>query len=273
MVYTFVHHGRFMVNSPRLKYTGKKKNASDMCHVHSMSMLEMYDITEELGYNGMFNLYWKQLDVKLIVKPLRIDSDVIKIEEYDAVEEDEDYVVDEVEQTKSDSGFEDNDKDMNDEVQVQEVDYEVLMMELEFGKERNDNASHLNECDSGSDSLHSLSENEFDEDDKKKHPKCPKFNTKVDMSNPQFKKWMKFSGKKIMEEAIREYVIRSMHDVRFKRVDKGRMHVSLSKCLRDKNLALETVLGNHKAQYSKIYDYLAEIRTSNPGNTKILQTR
>ncbi|KAL4302903.1 hypothetical protein GQ457_10G015980 [Hibiscus cannabinus] len=46
--------------------------------------------------------------------------------------------------------------------------------------------------------------------------------------------------------------------------------VSLSKCLRAKNLALEMVLGSHKGQYSMIYDYLGEIRTSNPGSTTIL---
>ncbi|KAK8700562.1 hypothetical protein V6N13_018956 [Hibiscus sabdariffa] len=82
-----------MVNSPRLKYTGKKINAFDMCHVDSMSMLEIYDIAEELG------------------------NENLEIEEDDAVEEDEGYVVDGVEQTGSDSGFEDSDKDMNDEVQ------------------------------------------------------------------------------------------------------------------------------------------------------------
>ncbi|KAK8675769.1 hypothetical protein V6N13_033832 [Hibiscus sabdariffa] len=382
-----------MVNSPRLKYTGKKINFFDMCHVDSMSMLEMYDIAEEVGYNGMFNMYWKQPGVKLIVKPLRTYSEVISMlgtmpkqkqlhvyleeivpeiegvdiigaipnenletkeeddEEEDDVEEDEDYVVDEVEETDSDSGFENSDNDMPDEVCVEEVDYETLMMEMEFGKEKKENEPHLNDNDSGSDSLHSLSGNESDEDDRKKPPKCPEFNAEVDMANPQFKKGMKFSGKEILKEAIREYGIKSRHDVRFKRIDKGRMNVickencpwyiwaskvdpkdptnhtwqiksfvaehncvrdfknrnvtykwlaktyfeqwkadptfsirslqqdvqetysyqvSLSKCLRAKNCALETVIANHKAQYSKIYDYLAEIRTSNPGSTTIL---
>ncbi|KAK8670251.1 hypothetical protein V6N13_105009 [Hibiscus sabdariffa] len=179
-----VHHGGFMVNSPRLKYTGKKINFFDMCHVDSMSMLEIYDIAEEVGYNGMFNLYWKQPE--------------------DDVEEDEDYVVDEVEQTNSDSGFEDSDNDMPDEVRVEEVDYETLMMEMEFEKETKENESHLNDNDSESDSLHSLSGNESDEDDGKKPPKCPEFNVEVDIANPQFKKGMKFSCKEILQEAIRE---------------------------------------------------------------------
>ncbi|KAK8646817.1 hypothetical protein V6N13_120587 [Hibiscus sabdariffa] len=263
-----LHHDGFMVNSPRLKYTGKKINFFDMCHVDSMSMLEMYDIAEEVGYNGMFNMYWKQPGVKLIVKPLRTDSDVLSMlgtmpkqkqlhvyleeivpeiegvditgaipnenletekeddeEDDDDVEEDEDYVVDEVEETDSDSGFENSDNDMPDEVCVEEVDYETLMMEMEFGKEKKENEPHLNDNDSESDSLHSLSVNESDEDDRKKPPKCPEFNAEVDMANPQFKKGMKFSGKEILKEAIREYGIKSRHDVRFKRIDKGRMHV------------------------------------------------
>ncbi|KAK8613412.1 hypothetical protein V6N13_101174 [Hibiscus sabdariffa] len=129
----------------------------------------MYDITEEFGYNVMFNMYWKQSGVKLIVNPLRTDSDVIsmlgtmptqkqlhvyleeivpetegvdttgaipnerlEVEEEDDVGEDEDYVVDEVEQTDSDSGFEDNDNDMTDEIRVEEVNYETIMLEIEF---------------------------------------------------------------------------------------------------------------------------------------------
>ncbi|KAE8681300.1 hypothetical protein F3Y22_tig00111331pilonHSYRG00096 [Hibiscus syriacus] len=47
--------------------------------------------------------------------------------------------------------------------------------------------------------------------------------------------------------------------------------VSLSKCLRVKHLALDMVLGSHKGQYSKIYDYLGKIRSSNPGSTTILK--
>ncbi|KAK8629722.1 hypothetical protein V6N13_078552 [Hibiscus sabdariffa] len=65
-----------------------------------------------------------------------IPNENLKTEEEDDVEEDEDYVVDEVEETDSDSGFENSDNDMPDEVCVEEVDYETLMMEMEFGKEK-----------------------------------------------------------------------------------------------------------------------------------------
>ncbi|KAK8683730.1 hypothetical protein V6N13_039781 [Hibiscus sabdariffa] len=49
------------------------------------------------------------------------------------------------------------------------------------------------------------------------------------------------------------------------------IHVHLSKCCRAKNLALEMLHGNVKEQYGKLYDYLAELRSSNPGTTTILQ--
>ncbi|KAK8628204.1 hypothetical protein V6N13_063914 [Hibiscus sabdariffa] len=47
-------------------------------------------------------------------------------------------------------------------------------------------------------------------------------------------------------------------------------NVSYGKCLRAKHLALEMVLRSHKEQYSMIYDYLGEIRQTNPGSTTIL---
>ncbi|KAK8692060.1 hypothetical protein V6N13_075542 [Hibiscus sabdariffa] len=55
-----LHHGGFMVNSPRFCYSGNKVTFFDMCHVDNMSMLEMYDIVEELGVSGNYTLYWKQ---------------------------------------------------------------------------------------------------------------------------------------------------------------------------------------------------------------------
>ncbi|KAL4273611.1 hypothetical protein GQ457_13G000920 [Hibiscus cannabinus] len=47
-------------------------------------------------------------------------------------------------------------------------------------------------------------------------------------------------------------------------------NVSYGKCLRAKHLALEMVLESHKEQYSMIYDYLGEIRQTNPGSTTIM---
>ncbi|KAK8613087.1 hypothetical protein V6N13_104409 [Hibiscus sabdariffa] len=168
----------------------------------------------------------KQLDMyleEIVLETGGVDiTGAIPTENLEIEEEEENYVVDEVEETDSDSdsGFEISDNDMLDEVRVEEVDYETLMMKMEFGKETKENESHLNDNDSGSDSLHNLSGNESDKDDRKKPPKCPEFNDEVDMTNPQFKKGMKFSCKEILKEAIREYGIKSRHDVKFKRVNK-----------------------------------------------------
>ncbi|KAK8676192.1 hypothetical protein V6N13_034245 [Hibiscus sabdariffa] len=72
-----LHHGGFMVKSPRFCYSGNKVTFFDMCHVDNMSMLEMYDIVEELGVSGNYTLYWKQPGGSLNVKHLRTDCDIL----------------------------------------------------------------------------------------------------------------------------------------------------------------------------------------------------
>ncbi|KAK8696362.1 hypothetical protein V6N13_001498 [Hibiscus sabdariffa] len=47
------------------------------------------------------------------------------------------------------------------------------------------------------------------------------------------------------------------------------IHVPKTKCIREKNLAIENLNGNHKEQYAKLYAYLDELRQSNPGTTTV----
>ena len=47
------------------------------------------------------------------------------------------------------------------------------------------------------------------------------------------------------------------------------VHVSLTKCFKAKQRALEVVFGNHKEQYSKIYEYFNELRQTNVDTTTI----
>ncbi|KAK8708823.1 hypothetical protein V6N13_059859 [Hibiscus sabdariffa] len=47
------------------------------------------------------------------------------------------------------------------------------------------------------------------------------------------------------------------------------IHVSLSKCSKAKKLALEMIYGNDDEQYSRICDYIGELRGTNPGTTTI----
>ena len=47
------------------------------------------------------------------------------------------------------------------------------------------------------------------------------------------------------------------------------IHVSLTKCFKVKQIAHEVVFGNHNEKYSKIYEYLNEIRQTNIGITTI----
>ncbi|KAK8644218.1 hypothetical protein V6N13_123530 [Hibiscus sabdariffa] len=60
--------------------------------------------------------------------------------------------------------------------------------------------------------------------------------------------------------ALREAV---MHDYVFP--------VPQSKCYRAREMALEIIVGKHKSQYSRLYDYIAELRLSNPGTTTFLE--
>ncbi|KAL4355209.1 hypothetical protein GQ457_06G006110 [Hibiscus cannabinus] len=49
------------------------------------------------------------------------------------------------------------------------------------------------------------------------------------------------------------------------------LQVPSSKCSRAKKLALEMIQGSHDEQYSRVYDYFAELGGCNPGTTTILQ--
>ena len=47
------------------------------------------------------------------------------------------------------------------------------------------------------------------------------------------------------------------------------IHVSLTKCFKAKQKALKVVFGKHNEQYSKIYEYLNELRKTNVESTTI----
>ncbi|KAK8696438.1 hypothetical protein V6N13_001573 [Hibiscus sabdariffa] len=78
-------------------------------------------------------------------------------------------------------------------------------------------------------------------------------------------KWMaKYYIGKFMSEP--NYTLRSLrHDV----LHEFGTLVSPGKCGRARDMALEMIEGNHKAQYGRIYDYLQELRSTNPRTTTI----
>ncbi|KAK8626734.1 hypothetical protein V6N13_134366 [Hibiscus sabdariffa] len=290
-----------MVNSPRFCYTGDKTTFFDMCHVDSMSMLEMYDIVDELGVFGKYTLYWKHPGGSLNVKHLRTDSDIllmlnslprnrqlhvfleedvepitrtdsdirskgvepVTIETHIRTEvvepitrtdirteseddsEDSDYVA--VDSSDGDSGFEESEIDMSDEEGFAHDVHVEIHTEMDCTNLNSDllgslPAMTLDDENVGDDDLHSASESDSDgEFTKNRKPRCPEFHNESDSLNPQFGKGMIFGDKD-----------------------------TLKQCLRAKHLALEMVLGSHKEQYSMIYDYLGEIRQTNPGITTIL---
>ncbi|KAK8665544.1 hypothetical protein V6N13_005710 [Hibiscus sabdariffa] len=203
------------------------------------------------------------------------------------------------------SDFSDSKNDYEDEVSDVRVGVNVDSGNVEGRDEvrfdSNPNSEHF-------DSLHSLDGSDSYGPHRKY--RYPEFNTIGDISNPTFKVGLIFATKLVLKEAVKMYSIKNMVAVRLKRNDNKRIqvvckegcpwvlwaspidfkqpygtwqvlkqvifkdfsiHVHLSKGIRAKNLALEKLHGNLNEQYTKLYDYLAELRSSNPGTTTILQ--
>ncbi|KAK8583177.1 hypothetical protein V6N13_021889 [Hibiscus sabdariffa] len=147
-----------------------------------------------------------------------------------------------------------------------------------------------------SDSLHSVDESNSDYGIKKKK-RLPEFNIATDMDNPDFKVGMIFSSREVLKEAIKNF---SLQNKEFKNINltnktiaKKYLHlfvadrnlkpaalrevvmhdyvfpVPQSKCYRVRKMALEIIEGKHKSQYSRLYDYLIELRLSNLGTTTV----
>ncbi|KAL4342229.1 hypothetical protein GQ457_08G017620 [Hibiscus cannabinus] len=133
-----MHHGGFMVNSPRFQYSGKEVSFFDMCHIDSMSMLEIFDIVEELGYGGktytdviamlacmprnkQLHVYLEE-DVGESIETVRTVYHVmedlnppVRTEEHVRTEEPEPISSDEDSDYVADSGFEDSEDDGSEE--------------------------------------------------------------------------------------------------------------------------------------------------------------
>ncbi|KAK8669002.1 hypothetical protein V6N13_106444 [Hibiscus sabdariffa] len=91
-----------------------------------------------------------------------------------------------------------------------------------------------------SDSLHNVDESDSEHSCRKKI--FPEFNTQTDMVHP------------VLKVAVKKDFI---------------SHVHQSKLYRARDIAIGIIEGNHKDQYSRIYDNLGELRLSNPGTTTI----
>ncbi|KAK8663441.1 hypothetical protein V6N13_083260 [Hibiscus sabdariffa] len=129
------HRGGFIVNHPKVMYTGKEVNFFDMCEIETMSMLEIHEMIKELGYATPYNLNAETVRSVEIVRnseTIRIDETVrnvenVRIDEtvrtYETVgnevefddensSEDDDYVVSDHED--SDNPLEDSENDLAD---------------------------------------------------------------------------------------------------------------------------------------------------------------
>ena len=55
--------------------------------------------------------------------------------------------------------------------------------------------------------------------------RCPKFNEKTSMSNPQLCKGMKFPNGKVFRATLKEYVVQKPVDIKFKLNEKTKIFV------------------------------------------------
>ncbi|KAK8574073.1 hypothetical protein V6N13_097067 [Hibiscus sabdariffa] len=177
-----MHHGVFMVNSPRFQYSGKEVSFFDMCHIDSMSMLEIFDIVEELGYGE--DVGESNETVRTVDHVMEDLNPSVRTEEPEPISsgEDSDYV--------ADSGFEDSVDDGSDEEGFAHEVHVQMRSEMVMNNLNNDLLSGCpavtlddDEVNDGAESLHSATESDSDAEQNKK-PRCPKFNTESDSLNP-----------------------------------------------------------------------------------------
>ncbi|KAL0374349.1 UNVERIFIED_CONTAM: hypothetical protein Sradi_3350600 [Sesamum radiatum] len=105
-------------------------------------------------------------------------------------------------------------------------------------------------------------------DEEDKVPKCV-FNPR-NKYNPHFEIGMIFSNKVELRDAIHSHAVSTKRSLKIMKNDKRRVYV---KCLGDgcqwraKKKALNAIEGKAEDQFECLWDYAAELRSSNPGST------
>ena len=77
-----VHHGGKFVYNLNIRYSGRRVFYFDLCHIDAISMIEINDMIQQLGYLGPMTCYWRLSWRALKVddlRPLRIDFDVVNM--------------------------------------------------------------------------------------------------------------------------------------------------------------------------------------------------
>ncbi|KAK8607559.1 hypothetical protein V6N13_053290 [Hibiscus sabdariffa] len=208
-------------------------------------MLEVYDMVKELGYNGSVEMYFQEPCGILKLTPLKTDYDVlsmladltdrnaeiertffsetvrnaetVRTDFSESEDEDANYVASESEH--SDSPFEDSENDIVDE---------VCDMPVEVGRDihgftvgSNEETDEETDSEAETESLHSESDSETE----RKKRRFPKFNSGVDIENPQFRKCLLFPDQKVIKTAVKQYAVKNRHNLRLKVNDSARLQV------------------------------------------------
>ncbi|KAK8614013.1 hypothetical protein V6N13_122392 [Hibiscus sabdariffa] len=203
-----------------------------------MSMIEVYDMVKDLGYNSPQEIYWQSPGGVLSVNPLKTDSDVLSmlatmprnknvetelpidaetVRNTESEDEDTDYVGSESEQ--SDSPFEDSDNDLVDDDLVCDVQVGVGRDIHGFRTCSSEDSDEGVDSEVETESLHSACDSETEVE----RNRFPEFNSVVDIENPKFKKGLLFSDQKIFKAALKQYAVKNRFNIRLKVNDSARV--------------------------------------------------
>ncbi|KAK8697382.1 hypothetical protein V6N13_113533 [Hibiscus sabdariffa] len=236
-----MYHGGCFVEDPMFRYTRKFVDHHDWCRIEGMNMLELADMVFILGYRCPVKLYWKKAEDNLTresIRQLNTDQDVLSL--VDNMPRNHYLNV----SNESNSLFVESDNDVGEEETctenvTNEVDKEycgIGLSDLGIGSRVGSDSESQN-----SESLNSVHESDSD------GQKFPEFNSSADMIKPSYPP---------------TYLVKDVYK------DHSAV-VSLTKCQRARDYALEKIMGSQKQQYVKIYDYLSELRQTNRGTTTI----
>ncbi|KAK8576535.1 hypothetical protein V6N13_032456 [Hibiscus sabdariffa] len=235
---TTMYHGGCFVEDHVFRYTEKFVDHHDWCRIEGMNMLELVDMVFILGYRCPVKLYRKKAEDNLTresIRQLNTDQDVLGL--VDNMPRNHYLNV----SNESDSVFVESDNNVGEEETstenvANEVDKEycsIGLSDLGIGSRVGSDSESQN-----SESLNSVHESDSD------GQKFLEFNSSADMIKPRF-------------ETVKD-VYKDHNAV-----------VSLTKCHRARDYALEQIMESQKQQYVKIYDYLSELKQTNRGTTTI----
>ncbi|KAB2628859.1 hypothetical protein D8674_033654 [Pyrus ussuriensis x Pyrus communis] len=279
-------------------YVGGNEDFFDYCDKDFMSLLEVDNIVEELGYGNIFMSYQYRflgMEIRNGLKPLMTDSDVINMSVKEVHDEmgdrvvgdgvvgegvpDERLVDEGVKDEENDSDFIEEEfpahedhlhfmKFVDDHVDAQEDAVLGSRQQREEFEEEID-VDLVGELDYNSDGLHRVHEDEDGGRSNSEH--YLEFNEKTDMKNPHLSLGLLFrDATHFKKPVVMHSIINGYEDVHFPRNEKFKVDATCKEaewkhCCSKMNMKI--IEGKHAEQYIRLWDFAEEIKMTNPGST------